>query len=351
MTPLRFFGLVRVVVVVTSLASGLPVEADSYIVDRLTDAAPDSGGEGSGLVGDLRYVITNARTGDRIIFAVTGTLNLTSFLPTLSQNISIEGPGANQLTVHTAGSGFAVSSGATVILSGLTITGGARSGGGIFNAGTLTLSYVTISGNVAPDGGVGGGIWNYLNSTLTLNNCTVSANFAIRDVYGPGRGGGIYNLGILTLDNSTVSGNDADDGAGIANYGTLALSSSTISANFSELGLGGGISNGGIFTARNTIVAANTGHDISGNVTSLGHNLIGNTAGGSGFRPDLGDLLDVDALLGPLQDNGGPTQTMFLLPGSPAIDSGDNAGADQRGPGFPRITGNIIDIGAVEVPQ
>ncbi len=350
-TPLGLFGFVRAVVVVSGLASALPVEADSYVVDRLTDAAPYSGGEGSGLVGDLRYAITNAQGGDSITFSVTGTLFLTSFLPDLSRNVNIQGPGANQLTVHTAGSGLAVDSGTTVILSGLTVTGGARSGGGVFNLGTLTLSYVTISGNVAPRGGIGGGIWNYANATLTLNNSTVSGNSAIRDVYNPGIGGGIYNFGTLTLDNSTVSGNDADDGAGIANSGTLALSSSTVSGNSSELGLAGGILNGGTFTARNTILATNTGQDLSGNLTSLGHNLIGNTHGGSGFRPDLGDLLDIDPLLGPLQDNGGPTQTTALLPASPALDAGDNAGTalfDQRGPGFSRILGGIIDIGAVE---
>src|SRR5215472_5239183 len=306
----------RPIVVVFGLAIGLPAEADLYVVDRLTDEAANSGGEGSGLVGDLRYAVTNAQSGDSISFAVTGMLKLTSFLPNLSQDISIQGPGANQLTVHTAGGGFVVANGTTVILSGLTITGGARSGGGILNAGMLTLNYVDISGNVAPMGG-----------------------------------GGIYNLGTLTLDNSTVSDNDADDGAGIANDGVLDLSGSTVSRNFSELGLAGGISNSGTLTARNTIIATNAGQDLSGNVTSLGHNLIGNTIGSTGFRPDLGDLLDLDPLLGPLQDNGGPTQTMALLPGSPALDAGNGAGAplfDQRGPSFPRIIGSKIEIGAVE---
>jgi hypothetical protein len=105
--------------------------------------------------------------------------------------------------------------------------------------------------------------------------------------------------------------------------------------------------------ARNTIIAGNTAlfsPDLSGNLGSLGHNLIGNTQLGSGFDPT--DLLNVDPLLGPLQDNGGPTKTMALLPGSPAIDAGDNTDAsdwDQRGPGFPRIVNGIIDIGAYEV--
>jgi hypothetical protein len=82
----------------------------------------------------------------------------------------------------------------------------------------------------------------------------------------------------------------------------------------------------------------------------LGHNLVGNSQGGSGY--DTTDLLDVDPLLGPLQNNGGLTKTMALLPGSPAIDAGDNTNApewDQRGPGYPRIVNGVIDIGAFEV--
>ena len=89
---------------------------------------------------------------------------------------------------------------------------------------------------------------------------------------------------------------------------------------------------------------------VAGDLTSWGHNLIGNTSVGSGFRTDLGDQLNVDPLLGPLQDNGGPTFTQALLPGSPAIDAGDNTDAplfDQRG--FARIVNGTIDIGAYEL--
>lgn len=89
---------------------------------------------------------------------------------------------------------------------------------------------------------------------------------------------------------------------------------------------------------------------LDGNVNSLGNNLIGNSTGGSGFAAS--DLVNVNPQLGPLQNNGGPTETMALLPGSPAINAGDNANApayDQRGPGFPRIVDGAIDIGAFEV--
>jgi hypothetical protein len=105
--------------------------------------------------------------------------------------------------------------------------------------------------------------------------------------------------------------------------------------------------------ARNTVLAGNlaaSGADLSGDFGSLGHNLIGNAKGGSGYGPS--DLLFLDPLLGPLQDNGGPTWTMALLPGSPARAAGDTTDApsfDQRGPGFARVVQGAIDIGAFEV--
>jgi hypothetical protein len=122
--------------------------------------------------------------------------------------------------------------------------------------------------------------------------------------------------------------------------------------------MGGGLFNQGRLQTRNTILAGNTvdgpgqnsGPDLSGDLGSLGHNLLGISADGTGY--DVTDLLDLDPQLGPLQDNGGLTQTMALLCGSPAIDAGDNTDApdfDQRGEGYPRIVNGIIDLGAYEV--
>src|SRR5262249_40540770 len=108
---------------------------------------------------------------------------------------------------------------------------------------------------------------------------------------------------------------------------------------------------------KNTIVALNqsdNGPDIQAAISSQGHNLIGSATGATGLsNTDLaGTDGRLDPMLGPLQNNGAPTPTMALLPGSPAVDTGDNTGApdfDQRGPGFPRIVGGTIDIGAFEV--
>jgi hypothetical protein len=358
-TPAKLLlSFVSVLVVLSSL----PSVGATYVVDRLTDTNPSGGGQGSGLAGDLRYAITNAQSGDRITLNVTGTINLNGALPSLTRNIRIEGPGANSLTVHGGGHVFVVGSlgsSPSVVLSGLTITGGVGNGGGIFNFGTLTLNNATISGNVAGDptdgGGTGPGIWNYVNASLTLNNCTISGNSAIGNLsYAASRGGGIANYGTLTLNNSTVSGNAATQGSGggVYNIGTLTLNNSTVRSN-SATAAGGGIDNHSTLNARNTIVAGNTGTDLSGNLTSQGHNLFGTTSG-SGFDPT--DQVNVNPVLGPLQDNGGPTPTMAPLPGSPAIDripgmpGVDFPPTDQRG--ISRPQGILADIGAVEVgPQ
>jgi hypothetical protein len=342
----------------------------TYVVDRLTDT-----GAGSGLAGDLRYCITNAADGDAITFGVTGTINLTSALPGLAHNISIEGPGADLLTVRGRDfysypyycRVFTVLQGATVSISGLTITNGFEFdfGGGITNGGTLTLSNSTVTGNTVdscPDGctenpvTAGGGIFNGNadgTAVLTIINSTVSDNEA---AFGQGGGiaNGVYDFdhqgqeyvpgGTVILSNSTVSGNFVDDeGGGIFNDspGLLMVTNSTISGNYAfannSFAGGGGIYNDihSALSMRNTILARNgalDAPDLDGYLTSSGYNLIGNTNGGSGYDPT--DLRNVDPRLGPLQDNGGPTPTMALLPGSPALNAGDPAQlgvADQRG--------------------
>jgi hypothetical protein len=308
----------------------------TFTVDHLPDDLV-----GSGLNGSLRYALTHAVDNDTVTFAVTGTINLNGVLPALIHRISIEGPGANSLTVRRDTGGdyrvFLVQS--TVVVSNLTIAGGYAGtglvqpgyGGGILDYGTLTLTNAVVRGNYAF--AEGGGIYN--SGTLTVNNSEVSGNgttYAFSQA-----GGGIYNdrFATVTLNSSTISdnstpGGEVNGGGGIANGGTMTLNNSTVSGNAADSG--GGIANDGTLHALNTIIAGNTNGDISGNLGSLGHNLIGNTGGGSGFDPS--DLLNVAPLLGPLQNNGGPTQTMALLPGSPAINAGDPSQlgtADQRG--------------------
>jgi len=341
----------------------------TYTVDRLTDNGSDGIGEGAGLTGDLRYAITNAQSEDNIIFSVSGEIKLLRALPILTQDISIGGVDGSTVR-GSGGSVFFVDSGASIVFSNLTITGGTGNGGGIFNSGTLILNNVTVRGNKAGDptngGGTGAGIWNNTNGILTLNNSTVSGNTVLgSSFYNPSRGGGIANYGTLTLNNSTVSGNSASEGSGGGISNTLptsimTLNNSTISGNSAVgvIGIGGGIDNHGTLNIINSILASNTKDDFRGVFISQGHNLIGNTTGGSGFRLDLGDLLNVNPLLDSLKNNGGLTQTHALLTGSPAIDQGDNAGCpqtDQRGYSRP-VDGDgndgngvaVCDIGAYE---
>src|ERR1700686_1396515 len=143
---------------------------------------------------------------------VTGTISLTVALPDITSDMTINGPGANLLTVQRSTAGgtpnfriFTVPSNRVVTISDLTMSNGniasglapLNSGGAVANSGTLTLTNSTLSGNTAINGG--GAIFN--NGTFTLANSTVTGNSANT------RGGGIYNLGIFSAVNSTISGN------------------------------------------------------------------------------------------------------------------------------------------------
>ena len=277
-----------------------------------------------------------------------------------------------------SGGGGGIANGGTLTvtnstLSGNTASGNGGYGGGIFNSGTLTVTNSTFSGNAAV---VGGGIFSF--GTLTVTNSTFSGNIAKSGgTGGISAGGGIASGsgfggggGIFTITNSTFSGNTANVGGGIFNSGSLTMTNSTFFGNTASgnVGNGGGISQqggmltvtnstlsgntangsgggiaqqGGTVRLTNTIVAGNTappfgggGPDLFGTFTSGGHNLIGITAGGSGITNGTnGDIVTNNSLLGTLGNNGGPTQTIPLFFGSPAIGAGDPAVCNQTGTG------------------
>jgi Ca2+-binding RTX toxin-like protein len=224
----------------------------------------------------------------------------------------------------------------------------ARFSGGLSNFGTLTLMSCMVSHNSAAV--FGGGLDN--SGTATLTDCTLSDNSTAL-----GDGGAIDNVGTVTLIDCTLSSNSAGlDGGGLFNTNKVQGSTSTLTnCTFSDnLAIeGGGIYNdSGPVTVDNTIVAnCPSGGDVVGTLLG-GHNLIEDGSGG------LPDTITGDPMLGPLADNGGPTLTQALLPGSPALNAGANllaldaAGAplsfDQRGPGFARFVGSV-DMGAFEV--
>jgi hypothetical protein len=252
------------------------------------------------------------------------------------------------------------------------ISGGTARGGGIYNSGTLILSNSIISGNHAgsycsatPCSAFGGGIYNrgtlmtIKNSTLTGNSASTACSTSISCAVGVG--GAFYtSVGTGMLNNSTVTGNSAyrcsgtcggRGGAIVDDFGNLALNNSTVSGNPA-----GGIFNGGTTTLQNTIVANNSGKNCGGTITSHGYNL---SSDGTCNFIHTGDLNNTDPMLGPLQYNGGPTQTMALPLGSPAVDAGNPTGCtdglghllktDQRGkprPDAEDATG--CDMGAYE---
>jgi hypothetical protein len=289
------------------------------------------------------------------------SLTLGQLVLTDTATTTIAGPGANRLSVSGGNVSrvFEVDFGASAAFAGLTITGGNGGGfgGGVLNLGSATLSGCTVSGNSA---GYGGGLNNY--GTMDLTDCTVSGNSA------SGGGGGLSNYGRTRVTGTTISGNSAAKyGGGVFSWfeGELWITNATISGNSAKYGGGLMTAFGSTATLANVIVAGNTQTsggdlaDFSGGVSGS-NNLIGDGTGSGFANGAAGNLVGiaanpVNSLLAPLGDHGGPTQTMPLLPGSPAINAGSNAlvsadvTTDQRGSGFARISAGVVDIGACEV--
>ncbi len=230
----------------------------------------------------------------------------------------------------------------------------------------MSILSSTVSGNVS--NGKGGGIYA-ATGTVLVDTSTVSGNTAAA-------GGGIYSGGNVNVMNSTVSGNSADTTGGISIFGngnTLTVDHSTITENSAFFGSGGIRATQAGVVIRNSIVSGNNEtdglhDDIYTYLTTvqMAYSLLGDGYG-SGLTeaplgsPDAnGNLIGgamygpISAQLAPLANNGGPTETHLLLPGSPASNAGDPAFTgpplfDQRGAGFARVLDGRVDMGAVEV--
>ena len=318
--------------------------------------------------------------GGSASITVTGTKDISA--PT-----TIDGGGVVTISGGNSVQVFTVDSGIAFTLQNLTIADGrdAGSGGGIANDGSTTATHCTFSGNGTTAGGNGGALYNtgtltltdstltgngttaggnggaiYSNGTLTVSRCTIRGNTAA----GGGNGGGIYNMGTLTIANSTIAGNGAPNGDGGALYhdsddGTVV--NCTISGNSAGID-GANVFLSGDATFTNTIVAGTP--DANSNISSPpndgGHNIDDGATcrfTGSGCADTSGtSFCDTNPLLDPAgpANNGGPTQTIALLAGSPAIDHGDPdacaaapvGGVDQRGVSRPA---GHCDVGAFEV--
>jgi len=408
--------------------------------------------------GSLRQALAIANDGDTISFTVIGTLQLTSGGLLIAKNVTISYPGINQFSIdgNQALFVFGLFPGKTAVISNLTVTNGQF---GIWNEqGMLTVSNCMVSGNSAD------GLYNHegmltvnnsvvslnladglLNdhAELTITNCIISGNafFGLENhtfdlpprndpvldeglvtidnsIVSGNAGPGVYNQGNMTILNSTLTGNSgqgdfgggirngsfkavastvavinstisensAQGGGGISNeYGLVSIVNSTISSNSAADGGGAvfnyagalqianstisgnsAVSGGGVYNVPDQFGAATieTGNTIfdagasgenifndAGTVTSHGYNL--SSDDGGGYLTGTGDQINTDPLLGPLQNNGGPTFTHALLLRSPAIDAGDPSftpppSSDQRGSPFVRVFSGRIDIGSFE---
>lgn len=239
----------------------------------------------------------------------------------------------------------------------------------MIGGGTTTIAFSTVSGNTASS--AGGGIEN--GGTLVLKQSTVAGNAAAS-------GGGVDDTGSVTMTNTTISSNSASSGGGgiRVSQGRVTANNATIAFNVANsdadtTGHGGGIddSAGGTVSLANTIVADNVDRssssrspDCVGTMTSLGYDLLKTVAGCTTTGSTIGDVLDKDPQLGPLQKNGGSTPTHALLVNvkwrgkrpilvaTPPLDAGSPGGAtacaptDQRG--VRRPIGKRCDIGAYE---
>ncbi len=288
--------------------------------------------------------------------------------------------------------------------NGTTIGGYPLEGGGaVYTDSTVTISRCLFQGNTADPytsgRSTGGGALLHDNRGYANSEVSVTDSTFVSNACGSNNGGAVINSGSrgrMNIRGSTFNGNRARGGGAVVNMnravilivnstvgantsnyggavfgqgGALDLRGCTVTGNISDSQDGGGIRVSGaqILNLGNCLIVGNTGgkhpdvamFDFFGkpqSVTSLGHNIIG--VGGQSLGWSAADLVGsaadpVDPFIGPLADNGGPTWTHALLPGSPAMNSGNNAlvdsPGDQRGAGFPRLYGIAVDVGAYEV--
>lgn len=358
------------------------------------------------------------------VFNVTDLTNRFTFISirglTITRGDATEGGGIfnrENLTLEnvvvtgnraTRGGGLFNAGRATIVDSRFQQNDASGSAGGISNAGTLTLRNSLVARNSGLNGA--GGIKN--EGSLTIRESTIADNHAGSLGIASIPGGGLLNdgTGVATIQNSTISGNQSDSAAGVENLGVMTMENATVSGNSALLSFGG-VHNSGTLTLRNSTIAANRasivdnpGHRGAGlynefasvitmhntilanNVNGSGGAVAENYGGGAAHAASSRNLIGpgdssglsnggpngnlvgvVEAMLGALADNGGPTQTHALLSGSPAINAGDNSQVpldafdldgdsntteaipfDQRGTGFARVLGTAVDIGAVE---
>jgi hypothetical protein len=318
-------------------------------------------------------VISNLDGQDNIIRLVRDIdlvgVPLPAFTADSGHQVTLDGAGHTLRRVGPVAFRDLENDGADLVVRALRVVGGIATtdgGGGIFNqAGNLVLDTVEVTGNGAVGDTVGGGIYNFSGAILAIRDSVIAGNVSATF------GGGMRNIGLVTsisgstffnnvalanggggicnyfggvidqIVNSTFTGNAAVAGGAICNHGLVSLLNCTLVGNHT-VNTGGGLENDNVVPALvNTIIAGNLADTIPGDLYPNAPLLSWNNLVG-GDQP----------VVGRLQDNGGPTPTMALLPGSLARRLGTLFNAprvDQRG--FPRPAGGPIDIGAFQATR
>jgi predicted outer membrane repeat protein len=380
------------VLILLSLTLASSAIAATWYVDGTNGSDSNNCQTATSACKTITHAISLAASGDTIDIAAATYTGLV----TIPVSLSLHGASPANTIIQAGPCGgtvvtIPVVKGSTLIvnISGVTITGGAPScdfegtqgggilnsgnltltdsivtgnktdvyGGGINNGGTLTINKSTISNNTAgvTEAGHGGGV-SCAGGTLRITNSTISGNSALG--YNLAMGGGI-NLGgcPTTIISSTITGNSAAlEGGAIFSTATLSINNTTISGNSYDALTSLSETKTRI---QNSIIAGNTGRNcfVSSTFISNGYNI---SSDDTCNFDSTGDMNNTDPMLGALQNNGGPTDTMAIEPGSPAIDAGNPSGCtdggghlvgtDQRGdkrPGDPKLkTG--CDMGAYE---
>ena len=366
-----------------------------WTIQTVTTTADGDDGSCTAQVCTLRDAIKYSSAGDTVVVPA-GTYNLTMGELSVGHDLTVSGAGASSVTISggNASRVLEVAASSAVTLSGVTVTAGSGvgtgpndpvpdgEGGAVAVLGTLTLNDSAVTASTADDGG---GIYDdSTRPSPTARSPGTPRRRRRRDLRrrerdhhdqhdyrerGSERRGGIYDDFTATITNSTITGNTASTaGGGIYDDDTASVINATISGNTAppdQSGSSGGanvfVNDTGSGGFENTIVSDPIGGGTdcytSGEFpTSMGHNLEDDAAVQNSTQScrDLDPYrsVSVDPMLGPLASNGGPTQTMALLAGSPAIDNAAAIPAittDQRGGPRPQPPGGTDDIGAYEV--
>ncbi len=355
--------------VVALIAAGSSASASTITVTRTADAGP----------GSLRQAAAAAGAGD-VVVVPAGIYKLTTGEIQLNGPLTVRGAGARRTIVRNeaAGSRVFLTDTGPVTIEDLTVTGGdltslpGATGAGITALNTLALDGVAVVSNtVNRDADDGGGIWAG-GASLTIANSLIASNAAYN-------GGGVYaETGTpMTVANSTITNNTAGItghngfGGGIFGKDEVNLASVTLARNFDfggdnapDQNDSGGLSvEVGSASARNSIIAGNVSYLTTGAPGSPANPGVANNCTNTIAMTDSGHNLESEAdckfvasnsrqgrnpKLGPPANNGGQTDTMALLAGSPALNKGAACPAtDQRG--SPRSLGGTCDIGAYEL--